>query len=293
VSVATPAFNAAYCIPWAVASLVAQTFENWECVIVDDGSTDRTADVAEACEDPRIRIIRLAENEGRAVARRVALENSRGEFLCMLDSDDWYHPNKLEDQLKVFEDAPELGLVSGGMAIVDERDNLVGVRAAISDEDGSLRVCPPIRSLLSPDVFHAPSMIRMDLAKRCTYSPQLTRAEDFHFMAQVLALAPYAINETFHYVYSEPASVGREGLVDRYRAARAAYSMLRDRYPISSSLGGFKATCQAAMARNPFTRRVAERIFRKGSRPPSAAELERYDVAKNEVQLTLERLRPH
>lgn len=77
VSVIMPAYNARRTIIRACASLVAQSFGDWECLVVDDGSADGTAAIVESIGDERFRVIRLERNMGRGVARQVALENSR------------------------------------------------------------------------------------------------------------------------------------------------------------------------------------------------------------------------
>lgn len=95
VSVMMPAYNAERYLSAAIESLLAQTFTNWELLVVDDGSTDGTGAVAAGYPDPRIRVIRQA-NRGEAAARNVALDHVRGEYVAFLDADDAYLPRHLE-----------------------------------------------------------------------------------------------------------------------------------------------------------------------------------------------------
>src|SRR5512145_295142 len=90
-----PAYNAEVYIRQSIDSVLAQTYPNWELVIVDDGSTDRTGEIASEYGDPRIRVFRQ-ENGGEAAARNTALKNIQGEFLAFLDADDLYLPDHLE-----------------------------------------------------------------------------------------------------------------------------------------------------------------------------------------------------
>lgn len=94
VSVMMPAYNADAYIVQAIESLLAQSHTHWELVIVDDGSSDHTAEVASHYVDPRIRVLRQ-ENRGEAAARNYALKNIQGEFVAFLDADDLYLPNHL------------------------------------------------------------------------------------------------------------------------------------------------------------------------------------------------------
>lgn len=101
VSVITPAYNAAAFIGDAVRSVQAQTFQDWELIVVDDCSGDGTGAVVErlASEDPRIRLIRRAENGGSAASRNIALKAATGRYIAFLDADDLWLPEKLERQL--------------------------------------------------------------------------------------------------------------------------------------------------------------------------------------------------
>lgn len=101
VSVITPTYNAAKYILDTIRSVKDQTHPNWEMIIVDDCSTDSTREIIymEMEKDPRIQLIELSENGGPAHARNIAINASNGEFIAFLDSDDLWHPTKLERQL--------------------------------------------------------------------------------------------------------------------------------------------------------------------------------------------------
>ena len=104
VSVIIPAYNQATFIPKAVASLQAQTLDSWECIVVDDGSTDNTAEVVAniALSEPRVRLLQK-QNGGSASARDMGLQFVAGEFIQFLDADDTIAPNKLEQQVQLME----------------------------------------------------------------------------------------------------------------------------------------------------------------------------------------------
>jgi glycosyltransferase involved in cell wall biosynthesis len=95
VSVMMPAYNAARYIRQSIESVLAQSYQRWELTIVDDGSTDATAQIAASFRHPRIELVRQA-NSGEASARNTALRHMRGEFVAFLDADDEYLPHHLE-----------------------------------------------------------------------------------------------------------------------------------------------------------------------------------------------------
>jgi teichuronic acid biosynthesis glycosyltransferase TuaG len=101
VSVIMPAYNAALFLDEAIASVVAQTYENWELLIVDDGSTDETPVIIRRWieRDIRIKLLRTSGRTGVASARSVAISAAKGEFVAFLDSDDVWVPRKLTVQL--------------------------------------------------------------------------------------------------------------------------------------------------------------------------------------------------
>lgn len=103
VSIIMPAYNCEGTLSDSVASVVCQTFTNWELIIIDDGSSDRTLSTAETWsrDDSRIRIVQLPRNCGVAYARNAGMREARGQFLAFLDSDDLWLPHKLARQVAI------------------------------------------------------------------------------------------------------------------------------------------------------------------------------------------------
>lgn len=106
VSVITPAYNAARFIAETIESVLNQTYENWEMIIVDDCSQDETTSIIKKyqAQDERIQLITLKENSGSAVARNTAMDHAKGKYLAFLDSDDKWLPEKLAKQVAFMEE---------------------------------------------------------------------------------------------------------------------------------------------------------------------------------------------
>lgn len=101
VSIITPAYNAEKYIKDTIASVIAQTYTNWEMIIVDDSSNDNTNEIIKEYQqkEKKIRLITLLKNQGIANARNIAIQNARGRYIAFLDSDDIWEKEKLEKQI--------------------------------------------------------------------------------------------------------------------------------------------------------------------------------------------------
>ena len=129
VSVITPTYNRAYCLPRTLDSALAQTHADLEILVVDDGSTDDTrALIAQKyAKEPRVRYI-YQENQRVAAARNHGLELARGEYIAFLDSDDLWEPWKLELQVACMERYPDVGMTWTDMQALDPDGNIVSPR---------------------------------------------------------------------------------------------------------------------------------------------------------------------
>ena len=101
ISVIIPTFNRATTIGYCIKSIINQTYQPYEIIIVDDCSTDRTIEVIKSFNDPKIRVIQLTKRSGAQAARNRGIYESKGEWIAFQDSDDEWRSNKLEEQIKV------------------------------------------------------------------------------------------------------------------------------------------------------------------------------------------------
>lgn len=110
VSVVMPAFNVEPFIGSAIESILSQTYQAWELIVIDDGSIDATAQLVSDYQDPRIRLHSMSENQGLASARNAGLAKVRGSLVAWLDADDLSHPRRLERQVNALSRWPEVGM---------------------------------------------------------------------------------------------------------------------------------------------------------------------------------------
>jgi glycosyltransferase involved in cell wall biosynthesis len=286
VSVMMVCCNAAPTLPWALGSLLAQDWRDWECIFVDDGSTDRSFDVAVSLGDPRIRAFRFDTNRGRGAARQFALEQAEGDYLCVLDADDWMYPWRLDTELDFLEAEPKAAVVSAGMAILDGVVDLAGVRGHVNGDKP--QVFPPIARLRMPPFAFPPSMIRMRIAKLCKFDPRLLAAEDVDFLMQILLHHGYGILNRINYAYTESSTVTLQKLMIGSRFTGRMFGKQRARFPLQSRLCNLKVLAKSQVYRGAFAINRSEWLVRRRSRPPTLTEEAEFRRARATVALKVE-----
>jgi glycosyltransferase involved in cell wall biosynthesis len=180
VSIIMPAFNAERFIGEAIISVLAQTYDNWELLIVNDGSTDATSAVIASFTDPRIRVFHQI-NKGIGSARNLGLDHVRGSLLCGLDSDDKLPSDSLECRVSVFEAEPHTDIVDGRVLFMDgELKNTVRVFLPHFEGDPF----PDLIAFTGKSFMGFSWMIRWGPDHRERFSVDLTHGEDLLFYMQ-------------------------------------------------------------------------------------------------------------
>jgi glycosyltransferase involved in cell wall biosynthesis len=206
VSIVIPAFNSEPYLEATIQSVRAQSIEAWELVVVDDGSLDRTADVAAkfADDDPRIRVLRTP-NRGVANARNsgLAMTDPSSEFVILLDSDDVWEADALERLVGFLEAHPDLGSVYGLARCIDAAggsvpgDDLeVTMRQRLAYRDGALEPIAPAAPLTFAAIVHENYVFTpgIHLMRRSVvdqvgvFDPAVDPADDWDFAARVCRL---------------------------------------------------------------------------------------------------------
>lgn len=212
-SVIIPVFNRAHELNGAVRSILAQTFQDFEIVVVDDGSHDDPKAVVRTFDDPRIRYIRQ-ENGGGGAARNRGIDLARGQFVAFLDSDDSYLPHHLEAMHGLVEGTK--GLVAYARMIVDRGNGRTLVKPPRAIRPGE-----HMATYLLCDRGFVPTItivVEAERARRIRYSETLRAAEDMDFAVRlfidgarfVMAEEPGAVwNDQYN---PNRTSAGRKGV---------------------------------------------------------------------------------
>lgn len=131
-SVIIDTYNQAQFIHKTISSVLEQTYQDFEIIVVDDGSTDDTGSVVKTFTDPRLKYI-YQENAGQANTLNIGIKNSSGKYIAFLDGDDFFLPHRLEAHIQILEERPEIGLVASGYVYVDETGQITHENQAWQD----------------------------------------------------------------------------------------------------------------------------------------------------------------
>lgn len=126
VTAIVPVYQVEKYIARTISSVLAQTYNNFELLIVDDGSTDRSYEICQQFADARIRIIRQ-QNQGVAAARNTGICEAQGEYIALLDGDDLWVPDKLKKHVEHLDNSPNVGVSFSRSAFIDEADKPLGI----------------------------------------------------------------------------------------------------------------------------------------------------------------------
>ncbi|MBF4481485.1 Glycosyl transferase family 2 [Rhodococcus rhodochrous J3] len=180
VTVLVPAYNAAPYLREALDSILTQDHRDLELLVVDDGSTDDTAQVLAAIDDTRLRVVRQ-DNTGLVGALNRGLDESRGAFLARMDADDIMPPGRLSAQLRAMSDDPELTVCGTDYELFGAFDG----RVRMPRTDSACRQ----RLLLASCHCGASVMIRSSVLQRSgiRFRPEFAHAEDYRFFTELAA----------------------------------------------------------------------------------------------------------
>lgn len=189
------AFNNADYIESAIESILNQTLQDIELLIIDDGSTDNTLDLARKYRDSRVEVFSQA-NTGKAAAVNVLLEQANGKYLTILDADDMSAPNRLEVLSNHLEREPDLAMIFSGYSLIIG-EKVCAPRRVESQRD---KCKQDIDSYTMP-CLDPTMMVRTDLAKEYKFNPELRICEGLDFILRIGEKYPMVVIPDILYLY--------------------------------------------------------------------------------------------
>lgn len=222
ISIGIPIYNAEKYLDLAINSVIMQTHKYWELILVDDGSTDKSLEIANkyAKMDKRIRVLSDGENKKLSFRLNQIIDESRYDFIARMDADDIIHPKRLEVQLNHLISNPEVDLVSTGLVSINNKNNVYGYR------NKEYQTINYENVQLSYPIAHATVLARKKWYLRNLYDTQYTRSEDYELWCRasknsdlkVLFLADLL------YYYREEGLLSAEKIINSYNDALNAYT---------------------------------------------------------------------
>lgn len=221
ISIGIPFFNAEPYLADAIKSVIQQSFEDWELILVNDGSSDSSLKIAEsfAKKDNRIRVISDGLNKKLPYRLNQIIDESKGEYIARMDADDLIHPDRLKIQLEFLENNEKFDLVSTGVISINDKNKVKGIRRVkeIYTDFSEVKRHYPI--------VHASIIARKKWYLRNSYNQNLPRTEDFELWCRCisnkdlkLAVLPVAL-----YYYREEGLVTAEKLKRSYKDGLNVY----------------------------------------------------------------------
>lgn len=178
VSVVMTVFNGEKYLNQSLQSLLCQDFKNWELIVIENGSTDSTAELLQNYSDPRIRVIYLRDNIGRTPALNLAIMSVSTEYIAILDADDLSHPLRLKRQVDFLDHNPMVGLVGTWSEFIDEFGTVISRKSSPLQQSkiiGTMMVRNPM--------VHSSIMYRRSLYHAVGgYNERYAYAQDFDLL---------------------------------------------------------------------------------------------------------------
>lgn len=191
ISVVMTVYNGGRFLAPSIRSIVAQTFRNFEFLIVDDASTDGSMGVLEnwAAKDERIRLIRNESNKGQTPCLNQGLAEARGEWVVRQDADDLSHPTRLSEQFQFVTVHPELALLGACGRMIDDQDRLVGLLDDPLTAEAADWTAPFLNPFTHTAVMFRTAVVRDELGG---YDEAFRIAQDYDLWTRLMARHPVA-----------------------------------------------------------------------------------------------------
>lgn len=206
-----PVLNCEKTLEIAIRSILQQTYENWEMVLVDDGSTDRTVEIAHSFRDVRVRVIADGFHRGLSARLNQAIFLSTGEYFARMDGDDVSYPRRLEVQVKYLQEHSEVDLLGAGILVFKGDGQALGTRTVL---EGHEEICRrPWAGFYLP---HPTWIGKNAWFRRHLYREKAVRMEDQDLMLRTYGMSRFASLSEILVGYREDTFSLRKALSGRF-----------------------------------------------------------------------------
>lgn len=216
VSITSAFYNTGPIITEMIKSVFSQTFTDWELILLDDGSTDNSLDIARSIDDPRVKVYSNGQNRGRSYSLNRLTELSNGKYIARMDSDDMMSPTRIEKQALVLEQHSHVDAVGTGICYLDGKGNPLGHWIAPQNHR---QICRnPSRTL---EICHGSIMAAKSWFQCHRYNEKIRYAVDFDFLFHAYESTRFAnVPEPLYYYRLEQSYSLKKQAVARHNSAK-------------------------------------------------------------------------
>ncbi len=278
VSVIVPVYNSRNSLKRCLASLSLQSYNNWECIVVDDGSSTSHEDVVKAFDDSRLHFYRYQNNRGRGYARKYAIEHCRGEFVALQDADDWSMPGRLAILVETMLKHEDVSFLSSGMYRSNAEGACLGVRMNRTLEAQYSK--PPDK----PEIGHGSLIVRRHVFEQCNYDSKIRCSEDHDFLLRALSRFKFMNIPDCLYIYNEESNQSAGKYLN---STGVRFSVLKNwiwRRPIRATILGLRYATSCLAYTTAFTFGVQAKLFSRHWIEPSQDERDQFELAWRRVK---------
>jgi glycosyltransferase involved in cell wall biosynthesis len=215
VSIGIPFYNSEKTLSDAIKSIFAQTFRDWELILVDDGSSDKSLKIAQSVSDQRVIVISDGQNKKLPARLNQIVDVARGKYIARMDADDLCFPERIERQLELFEKDPDLDVVGTGMVYLGDNDVPLGITLAPTSHS---EICKePYRIIW---LFHPTTVAKKSWCEKNRYDESIPQAQDFNLWLRAYAHSKFAnVPNALYFYRCEYSFNHKKRLKDRYFCA--------------------------------------------------------------------------
>lgn len=225
ITIAIPFYNAEEFLADAIRSVFAQTHQDWELLLIDDGSTDSSLKIAQSIKDPRVKIFSDGKNKKLAGRLNEVTQLASYDFIARMDADDLMSPDRIAIQLNILKKNPNIDLVSTGMYSILDDETLVGYRGDTADEVNFNQLIKKEKGIL-----HASILARKSWYERNYYDEKLPLAQDSDMWLRAskkndlkVKIIPQPL-----YIYREEQNITAKKMLKAYKIERKIFSQYID-----------------------------------------------------------------
>ena len=232
ISIVLPCYNSQDYIENCINSITEQDWNNYELIIIDDGSSDNTNNIIKKYSNIKLRYVKNNTNKGIVHSLNKGISMAKGEYIARIDSDDLMHKNRLSKQVNYLEEYPEIALVGSWQFIIDKLGKVIGLKQyPVQHEE--IKLLLPFENPFS----HPSIMIRSNIIKTIGYNEKYTNCEDYNLWEKIVSKNITAnIPECLTYYRSHPLNNCKEYIRLQKQSALELQSTMMNKYGLNPTI---------------------------------------------------------